>query len=478
MAAKAKDDRGGGKNGLSGNGDEDDDDDREEANATSIWMISTGVASLAMVWAGKVWFAGILAVLWALFGLSGRLMKPLSVAEKKAIEYNMWSAEDCYAAAVVQHQTPLDDVAKLALLGALSKKYHRCCLVVKDDFAKKKEEQHQSVNPANGSNSTSSLLSRREEVALICHNAAHEIIRQQEQEGDEDQRRQQQPVEQVLDAALALLALVATEPLVRRRYGADDGQGVEIVIQLLHRARLRAKQYREPEMEQRAAELQRKGCLLLGALANNTRNAAAAATSTARNGSGVVMLENNNSCSLGQLILVKGGMQCIVDAMAWFRCHEHVANWALWAIFTLLYDHPEDDDQSSPSSSLPSTTTNTNTTAIQHLLNANGGPVILAALENCGHHVDVARHGMAIIYHLVVAQNIPLPPAPVIRIVEQLLVAHHFPTTTNEDSTIPTNPDEMSHSARQQIALMGRDILVRLQGCHNQESIHSNTNQE
>jgi asparagine N-glycosylation enzyme membrane subunit Stt3 len=87
MAAKAKDDRGGGRNDLSGNGD--DDDDREEANATSIWMISTGVASLAMAWAGKVWFAGILAVLWALFGLSGRLMKPLSVAEKKAMEYNM-----------------------------------------------------------------------------------------------------------------------------------------------------------------------------------------------------------------------------------------------------------------------------------------------------------------------------------------------------------------------------------------------------
>jgi hypothetical protein len=473
-AAKAKDDRGSGKNDLSDNGDEDDDDDHEEVNATSIWMISTGVASLAMAWAGKVWFAGILAVLWALFGLSGRLMKPLSVAEKKAMEYNIWSAEDCYAAVM---QSALDDVAKLALLGALSKKYHRCCLVVDGDVAKK-----------NDSNSTSSLLSRREEVALTCHNTAHEIIRQQEQEGDEDQRQQQQPVEQVLDAAVALLALVATEPSVRRRYGADDGQRVEIVVQMLHRARLRAKQYRYPETEQRAAELQRKGCLLLGALANNNNPNTAAATSAATTRNGVVLLEKKNSCSLGQLILAKGGMRCIIDALAWFRCHEPVANWALWAIFTLMYDLPEEgDDQSSSSSSSPST-------AIQHLLNANGGPVILAALENCGHQVDVARHGMAIIYHLVVAQNIPLPPAPVIRIVEQVLVVHHYPMTatssstttssttsasSSSDSTIPTNPDEMSHSARQQIALMGRDILMRLGGCHNnQESIHSNTTQE
>jgi hypothetical protein len=357
-----------------------------------------------------------------------------------------------------QEQTPLNDVAKLALLGALSKKYKRCSLAVNGDYAKK--------NDSNAALS-SFLFSqrRREEVTLICHNAAHEIIRrqQEQQEGDKDQQQQQEPVEQVLDAALVLLVSVSTEPLVRRSYCADDGHLVEIVVQILQRARLRAKQYREPEMEQRAAEIQRRGCLLLGALVNNNRYAAVATTPTA----------------MCQLILAKGGMRCIVDALDLFRCHEDVANWALWAIFTILFDHRDEDNNQSSS---PSTRTNTNTTAVQHLLNANGGPVILAALENCGHHVGVASHGIAIFFHLVVAHDIPLPPVPVIRIVQQLLVAHHYPTTTttttttmtttNDDRTIPTNPDEMSHSARQQIALMGRDTLVRLQG------IHHNTNQE
>jgi hypothetical protein len=467
-------------------GTEEEDDDREEETATYIWMVATGVASLAMAWAGKLWMAGMLAVVAGLFWASSHLLQPLSVAERKAIEYNIWSAEDCYAE--LQQQPPhrlFDDVSQLALLAALSKKYTNI-----------RNRSMVAVGAADGENKPEALLSgRREEVALISHNAAHEIIRKKmseknDEEQDQDQDQQQQLLDdQVVDAAIALLALVATESPVRRSYGADDDgrRRLANILSVLQQALLRAKRYRDNgAQEQQAAELQRKGCLLLGALANRNHNTTNAAV--------------DEPVSLGQRIVAQGGIKCIVDALAWFRCHEHVANWALWAIFTLLYDQEDGDDNDTTTSdqsvSVSSSSTNrTTNTAIQQLLNANGGPAILAALEECGHDVDVARHGMAIIFHLVVAQNIPLPPAPVIRIVE-LLMLHHTTTattfrddnhvasadlsfsttaTTAAESRIPTNPDDMSHSAPQQFALMGRAILVRL-GCNNNKSSSTNSN--
>jgi hypothetical protein len=476
-AAKEKKDNSSNNDGKRGDdGKEEDDDDREEETATYIWMVATGVASLAMAWAGKLWMAGMLAVVAGLFWASGHLLTPLSVAERKAIEYNIWSAEDCYAE-LQQQQPPqhrlLDDASQLALLAALSKKY-----------TNSRNRSIVAVGTADGENRPDALLSaRREEVAMICHNAAQEIIRMKIKEKNDEQQDQEQQLQddQVLDAAIALLALVATESPVRRSYGADDDgrRRLANVLSVLQQALLRAKLYRDNgAQEQQAAELQRKGCLLLGALANLNHNKPNA---------------DNEPLSLGQLIVTLGGIQCIVDALAWFRCHEHVAIWALWAIFTLLYDQEDGDDDATTSEqsvSMSSASTNrTTNTAIQQLLNANGGPAILAALEQCGHDVDVARHGMAIVFHLVVANNIPLPPAPVIRIVEQLLLLHHSTSATADlsfstsataaESRIPTNPDELSHSAPQQFALMGRAILVRL-GCNNNKSssTNSSTNKE
>jgi hypothetical protein len=70
-----------------------------------------------------------------------------------------------------------------------------------------------------------------------------------------------------------------------------------------------------PENEERlSAEIQRKGCLLLGGFDN-----ADASTK----------------------IIEIGGLSVLIDAMQWYRFHAGVCKWALWAAFNLCYDRPK-----------------------------------------------------------------------------------------------------------------------------------------
>jgi hypothetical protein len=74
------------------------------------------------------------------------------------------------------------------------------------------------------------------------------------------------------------------------------------------------KEEEKEEKEQLAAEVQRKGCIYLGALADGDTN-------------------------LAGIIVQSGGLARIIESIDWFRYHLHVINWALWAIFNLCFDH-------------------------------------------------------------------------------------------------------------------------------------------
>lgn len=160
--------------------------------------------------------------------------------------------------------------------------------------------------------------------------------------------------DEIISSSLALLALVAKEDSSRkkifddtvssatcRKYHAlptwnhtkDDKNTsqrmippytatipIRVMREALTRAKQRARQIPPPELqeEQLSAEVQRKGCLLLGVLAD----------------------ESSTTRGIAQSVINAGGLDAVFSAMEWFRYHNQVANWGLWAIFNFTYHYP------------------------------------------------------------------------------------------------------------------------------------------
>jgi len=91
------------------------------------------------------------------------------------------------------------------------------------------------------------------------------------------------------------------------------------------------------EREQISAELQRKACIYLGAVAEMDRGKHGDEGIGGGRGSSNYEHSVRNATS----IVDNGGMEAILETLMWFRFHVHVANWALWALFNICYDHGE-----------------------------------------------------------------------------------------------------------------------------------------
>jgi hypothetical protein len=108
-------------------------------------------------------------------------------------------------------------------------------------------------------------------------------------------------------------------------------------------------------IEQRAADLQRKGCLLLGALADDHPEVATN-------------------------VVGDGGLEAILAAVDWFRLHEDVCNWGLWAIFVLCYSHMQN----------------------KHVLIQEGGlERVCRIMKDIPESMEVQRHGVAILFDVL-----------------------------------------------------------------------------
>jgi hypothetical protein len=120
--------------------------------------------------------------------------------------------------------------------------------------------------------------------------------------------------DRVVLLALTQLSLLVNNDTVLQNLFQQDQQ---LVIKVIQSSLSRAKVLDEPpEKDERlSAEIQRRGCLLLGGCADNIE-----ATSH---------------------IIESGGMDAILDALQWYRFHAGVAKWGLWAVFHLCYDRPE-----------------------------------------------------------------------------------------------------------------------------------------
>ena len=106
------------------------------------------------------------------------------------------------------------------------------------------------------------------------------------------------------------------------------------------------------QQEQLSAELQRKGCLFLGAIADENKDMATA-------------------------VVDASGLDAILDAMDWFRFHEDVVNWALWSIFVLCYDHLGNKGE---------------------LIRSGGLERICRVMKDIPRSMEVQRHGTAILF--------------------------------------------------------------------------------
>jgi hypothetical protein len=193
----------------------------------------------------------------------------------------------------------------------------------------------------------------------------------------------------VVMAALSLLALVAKDPHVRRRnhntYPNNDYCTLDLPIQAMRNGLERAQQQQqqqqsdedidEEQEEQLAAELQRKGCLFLGALADG---AGTTTTTTSTD-------DLNTHTSLAvQIVHDHDGLTVILEAANWFRCHEEVVNWALWAVFILCYDNVPNQVR---------------------LVQLGGILTICTCLKNNPDSLEVNRHGVAILFDVLRQQQ-------------------------------------------------------------------------
>lgn len=231
---------------------------------------------------------------------------------------------------------------------------------------------HEECNPAQ---------IRLQQMALLCQEAAYlGLVVGPDQD-------------QLVASSLSLLALVAGQENVRYRHLHEaDKYGLNIPIQCMKQALERAKDRPEADHEtevnddtpidnskngvsqgknlfsaspaltaaQQSAELQRKGCLLLGALADG-------------------------DSEMARLVAQEGGIEMVLQAISWYRYHADVANWGLWAIFILAYEY-------TPNKAL--------------IIGAGGVAVVTQALRLCGcETIEVARHGIAILFDLLREQD-------------------------------------------------------------------------
>jgi hypothetical protein len=176
--------------------------------------------------------------------------------------------------------------------------------------------------------------------------------------------------DRIISSSLALLALVSKSESVRHRYfvanqasiDPDKQYRIDDIINAIDLALVRGQDYSDESKEHTAAEVQRKACLLLGALSDGNE-------------------------MMAQHIGQRGGIQSILNAISWYRCHEEVICWGLWALFILCYE---------------------NYINKIILVQLDGIPILFGAMGQCPDSVEVARHGTAILFDLLRENNSPV----------------------------------------------------------------------
>lgn len=283
------------------------------------------------------------AVIFAIMFWQGcKMANQIDERDKWMIRFGIMSVEDIVQTLAnvetQQQQEPRDDNERLGTnrnivstgLSALAKKY---------DEQKRKWDEKTSGSKANP---------QIDQLALHCQEASYIGFRYFL---DSDANMV------LCEASIALLALIAKNEAVRERHRYEaDVYGLDTPVKIIRQALDMAKDIQDDhQKEQEAAEILRKSCLFLGALAEGNPD-------------------------LAQLIAGEGGIDVIANAARWYRYHSHVGNWALWALFMLCYEYPPN----------------------KHVFVESGGvSLVIQILRNCPESIEVARHGVALIFDMM-----------------------------------------------------------------------------
>jgi hypothetical protein len=267
-----------------------------------------------IVWGGVIMFLGLILAL-------RDAMNQIDEEDKQEIRYNIMEAEDVVAQLEALEPAPKDE---------------------QDDYRRRLQ----------CSSSLSALAkkwlkeNRQDDLASLCQHGAYITLDLYPEDDD------------VVSGSISLLALVAKDPQVRQRHVAqEDAYDLELPIQALRQALERAQQTEIINFEEHLAEIQRKGCLFLGALT-----------------------DGDKELDLSIKVVQEGGLQVILDAANWFRHHEGVINWALWAVFIICFDNLKNKVE---------------------LVRAGGILTVCQSMKNIPDSLEVSRHGVAILFDLL-----------------------------------------------------------------------------
>ena len=266
-------------------------------------------------------------------------MEDIKEVDKQEIRYNIFEPEDLLAEleAVEEEETSSEDNQDYR---QQQERRHAKCFASLSAFANKYNKKDKNRDKED----------HKEKLALICQQAAYLTMRLYPEQDD------------IVTGAISLLALVAKDLQVRQRTKFQaDMYGFDPPIKCLQKALERAKTCNEEEKEEQLAETLRKGCLYLGAIA-----------------------DGDQDYDLGIKVVEEDGLELILEAANWFRFHEGVASWALWAIFILGYEHL--------------------TTKLQ-LVRLGGITTICQLLKNNPNSLEVSRHGVAVLFDLLREQG-------------------------------------------------------------------------
>lgn len=270
-----------------------------------------------------------------------RSMENINAAEKLEIRYNVLSPEDLVAE-LEQLDAPQSDDATASSIKPTSSG-------VRDEIDHAEAIQQRRMQYLGGLSALARKYTKsncKKDLALSCQHIAFTTLRLYPDDNE------------VVAGTISLLALITKESQVRKRYKyQQDDFGLDRPILVLKRALKRAKHEEDEATEQTLAEIVRKGCLFLGAVCNDDKNLGMAAT-----------------------VVQEGGLEFILEAAEWFRFHEDVTNWALWAIFTLCFDQTRIKAQ---------------------LIRLNGIHTICESMKNNATTLEVNRHGIALLFDLL-----------------------------------------------------------------------------
>eukprot|EP00535_Pseudo-nitzschia_heimii_P008295 CAMPEP_0197190744 /NCGR_PEP_ID=MMETSP1423-20130617/22217_1 /TAXON_ID=476441 /ORGANISM="Pseudo-nitzschia heimii, Strain UNC1101" /LENGTH=300 /DNA_ID=CAMNT_0042643197 /DNA_START=282 /DNA_END=1184 /DNA_ORIENTATION=- len=163
---------------------------------------------------------------------------------------------------------------------------------------------------------------------------------------------------QIVSGSMSLLALISKDTRVRRRFKySKEDYGLNRPIDVLKNVLERSKEERCEMKEAVLAEILRKGCLFLGAVCNDDQD-----------------------LGLQSIIVSEGGLELILDAANWFRLHEELSKWALWATFIISYN---------------------NFQIKMELVQLQGIQIICTLMQNNQTSREVNRHGTALLFDLM-----------------------------------------------------------------------------